>query len=48
MTSRFVSLKHKRLRPACLAIMSFAAMFASGDYVYAASARKETSVASVE
>jgi hypothetical protein len=49
MTSRFVSLKHKHawLPPACLAIMSLAAVFASGDYVYAASARKETS-ASVE
>jgi hypothetical protein len=50
MTSRFVSLKHKHawLPPACLAIMSLAAVFASGDYVYAASARKETSATSVE
>jgi hypothetical protein len=50
MTSRFVRLKQKQawLRPACLAIVSLAAVFASGDYVYAANARKETSVASVE
>jgi hypothetical protein len=50
MTFRFVSLKHKQswLRPACLAVVSLAAAFASGDRVHAASARKETSVASIE
>jgi hypothetical protein len=50
MTSRFVRLKQKQvwLRPACLAIVSLAAVFAAGDFVYAASARKETSVASIE
>ena len=50
MTSRFVSLKHKQswLQPACLAVVSLAAAFASGDGVRAASARKETAVASIE
>jgi hypothetical protein len=50
MTSCFVSLKHKQslLRPACLAAVSLAAAFASGDRVHAASARKETAVASIE
>jgi hypothetical protein len=50
MTFRFVSLKHKQswLRPACLAVVSLAAAFASGDGVHAASARKETAVASIK
>jgi hypothetical protein len=50
MTSCFANLKHKQtwLRPACLAIVSLAAVFASADQVHAATARKETSVASVE
>ena len=50
MTSRFVSLKHKQswLQPACLAVVSLAAAFASGDRLHAASARKETAVAPIE
>jgi lipoprotein-anchoring transpeptidase ErfK/SrfK len=50
MTSCFVSLKHKQslLRPACLAAVSLAAAFASDDRPHAASARKETAVASIE
>jgi len=50
MTSRFVSLNHKQswLQPACLAVVSLAAAFASGDRLHAASARKETAVAPIE
>src|SRR5947209_12388892 len=50
MKFRFARLKHKQswLRPGCLAVVSLAAAFASGDRVHAASARKETAVASIE
>ncbi len=50
MTSGFVSPKHKQTssRPACLAVVSLAAVFAYGNYVHAASVRKETAASSVE